>query len=151
MNYTLQFDLSANDILECFPTYVRYNFSINFPITLEDSKYNGFTISTPSPYTLNSSGTELTFINFYLSTERGFSFTEFSDPRTYSGQVPVNGVPIKASKFTDLDRIKIQRKQPDPESSGPGFLLRNFGTVSPDDFGISYCHTRTYSLSTALS
>jgi len=55
-------------------------------------------------------------------------------------KIAINSIPVKMGKFTDLNGVKIQRKQLNQLSE---FLLRNSGTLN---IFVSHCHTTTYSL-----
>ena len=141
----LQVDSSSNDRLECFTTTVGNDFGVDFTVSSEYTKDNGLPESTTSTFALDATGTEIAFIDFHFTGERGLLFTVLGNALTYGPEVSVDRVPVKTGQRSDLESIQIQSKKPDKFAD---FLLRNFGTAS---ILVNCCHDRTYSLLSALS
>ena len=114
------------------------NFCINFPITVEYSKYNCFTTCTSAAFAFDSFSSKIAFINFDFSFKWGFQFTELSNASAHGCEIAVDCVAVEMRKFTDLDSIQIQGKQLNQLSK---FLLRNSGTFN---IPVYHCYYGTY-------
>ena len=108
MNNAFQLNPSANDVLQRFTTNIRNNFSINFSIPLENSKYNCFVTSTAPSFTFYAPGAEVTLIDFDITRKRWFIITMFFNPCSNTIQIPIDCVSIETSNLGYLNSVLIK-------------------------------------------
>ena len=76
---------------------------------------------------------------FSMCTRLRFNLAKFCNSSPNNLKIAINSIPVKMGKFTDLNGVKVQRKQLNQLSK---FLLSNMGTPN---ILVSHCHIRTYS------
>ena len=71
VNDGLKVNTSPDDALESITTTVRYYLSVDFALPLEYAKDDCFAVSASSTLAFNTTGTEVTLVDFHFSRERG--------------------------------------------------------------------------------
>jgi hypothetical protein len=149
MNNRFHFYATPYNILKCLPTSIWYNLGINFTFPFQNPKHICFATCTTPTLSFNALCPKVTFIYFHLAANWRFNFAKLCNFDSKSFKITVDYIPIKMGKFTDLDRVQIQRKQLDqlskflPRLNDIVGQVRNMG--SPNIL-VSHCHIRTHSL-----
>ena len=89
MDYGIGRYMPTNNGLQCRFRAIWNNLCINFALALKHTKDNCFAISAPPPFTPDSLGTKVRFINFYRTLQRGFKLAILSNSLSY---FKINGV-----------------------------------------------------------
>ena len=86
MYHALYINFPSNYRLKCPAIAVRNNLGINLTIPLNNPKNNHFTCGTQPPNSINSSGSEITLINFNFLRKWRQSFTIIGNYLSYLQQ-----------------------------------------------------------------
>lgn len=111
INDAIQADLSPNNLLQRGLRAIGDNFCVHAAIAFEDSKDDGFSVSTPAPFPFHTADPEEGSVHFDLSAERGPGVAELEQSNANGAKIAVDCVPTQTGQGSDLRGIEINRKQ----------------------------------------
>lgn len=84
------------------------DFSEDFTVSSVDTKNNGFPSCSTTSLSLDTSSSEVTFIDFNLPMERRFLLTERGDSQANFCKISVHGIAVETSYFGNLRGGQIE-------------------------------------------
>ncbi len=94
MNNALTLYTAMNNCLKCHLRAVRHDFGVYTPIALEQTKNNGFSPDSSSPYAFDPTRPKIAFIYFNLAAYWRFRLTVVGAPFPDGRQVTVDGISV---------------------------------------------------------
>lgn len=122
IDYAIRINASPNDGLQCFSGTVRDNLCVYMPSTLQDTKNWRFSVGSAPALSFDTPGSEIGFIDFDLSPERGESFAIFTNATSDQLQIAIDGISVQPGQLSDFLGVQIEGKVPYEFSK---FGLRN--------------------------
>lgn len=126
MNHGAGFHMAADNALQRSFGAVRHILGIHIALTLQESKYDGLTISPTTTLTTNPMRTEVRFINFYRALQWRFQFASVSNACPNLQVNTVHRPDRNPGQFSATGCREIQGKTPDKL---PEFGFADFRTA----------------------
>ena len=89
---------------------VRDDLGIDTTLPFNETKHDGFSISTSTTFAFDPAGTKEGFVHFDLAGHRRFKFAMLGNALTNRLEIAVHGVPVKFTELSNLGGIQISRE-----------------------------------------
>jgi len=107
MNYTLLANSTTNNSLKSFLGCIGYDFSIDLSVPVKITEYDGFTTRSTTSFPLNTSGTEIAFLDFNNPREGRFTLTKGSYSFPNRHHITVDCGTADMGVFCDLSSTDV--------------------------------------------